>query len=75
MIQGSLGDCYFLSALAALAENETRIKTVFGDQSFNPNGIYKVTLRIDGVIQEILIDDFIPVNKKGEPLFCQPNRN
>ena len=51
VIQGSLGDCYFLSAVAALAEVEGRIKSVFGDQKFNPNGIYKVQLRVDGVIQ------------------------
>lgn len=75
VIQGSLGDCYFLSALAALAEDESRIRTIFGNQTFSPNGIYKVVLRIDGVIQEIIVDDFIPVNKRSEPLFCQPNKN
>lgn len=51
------------------------IRKVFGDQSYNKNGIYKVTLRIDGVIQEILVDDFIPVTPSGEPLFCQPNKS
>ena len=51
VIQGSLGDCYFLSAVAAIAEVDGRIYSVFGDQKFNPNGIYKVQLRIDGVIE------------------------
>ena len=32
-------------------------------------------MRIDGIIQEIVIDDYIPVNSEGEPLFCQPNKN
>jgi hypothetical protein len=29
ILQGSLGDCYFLSALAALAEQDYRIKNIF----------------------------------------------
>lgn len=48
---------------------------MFGDQVYNPNGIYKVTLRVNGDIEEILVDDYIPVNNKGEPFFCQPNKN
>jgi calpain-15 len=27
--QGMLGDCYFLSAISAIAENENRIKRIF----------------------------------------------
>lgn len=51
VVQGSLDDCYFLSALAALAEREENIRAVFKDQTYNPNGIYKVTLRVDGEIK------------------------
>ena len=50
-MQGSLGDCYFLSAVSALAEVEGRIARVFGDQKFNEAGIYKVQLRVDGIVQ------------------------
>ena len=48
----------FLSAVSALAEVEGRIARVFGDQKFNEAGIYKFQERVDGIIQEILIDDF-----------------
>jgi calpain-15 len=65
VIQGSLGDCYFLSAVSALAEKEERIRAIFGEQGFNRNGIYKVTLRIGGIIQEIVVDENVPVNKNG----------
>jgi hypothetical protein len=75
IIQGALGDCYFLSAIAALAEKEARITQIFSEQPGSVNGIYRVTLRISGVIQEIIIDDYVPVNKLGEPIFCQPNKN
>lgn len=50
-IQGSLGDCYFLSAVAALAEKEDRIKVIFGTQEGMKHGIYRVILRVNGVIE------------------------
>jgi len=75
VIQGNLGDCYFLSALAALAENQERVVEILGGQSYNTAGIYKVSMLIEGEIEEIIVDDFIPVNQEGEPLFCQPNKN
>lgn len=34
-----------------------------------------MTLRISGVVQEIVVDDNVPVNSAGEPIFCQPNKN
>lgn len=62
VIQGNLGDCYFLSALAALAEQQERITSIFKDQTYNVSGIYKIPMQIDGEIEEIIVDDFIPVN-------------
>ena len=32
-------------------------------------------MRIDGIIQQIVIDDYIPVNQFGSPIFCQPNKD
>lgn len=32
-------------------------------------------MRIDGVIQDILVDDYIPCDSKGRPLFSQPIHN
>ena len=42
------------------------------DQTYNPTGIYKITMRIHGELEEVLVDDFIPVNEEGQPIFCQP---
>lgn len=50
-IQGLLGDCYFLSAISALAERESRIKAIFGEQSGIKNGIFRVVLRINGIVK------------------------
>ena len=48
VIQGSLGDCYFLSALAALAEDENHIRNMFESQKYNSTGIYKIMMRLNG---------------------------
>lgn len=32
-------------------------------------------MRINGEIKEIVVDDWIPVNKYKQPLFCQLNKN
>ena len=46
--QGYLGDCYFLSSLASLAEFPERVKKVFSIQEINSAGIYAVELFING---------------------------
>jgi len=32
-------------------------------------------MRINGELEEVIIDDFIPVGENGLPLFCQPYKN
>jgi hypothetical protein len=74
VIAGHEGDCYLLSSLAALAEFPDIIKKIFRGQTANAEGLYKVSLRVDGVVEEVVIDDFVPVNENGKPVFCQPNK-
>ena len=73
IVQKRLDKCYFLSTIATLAEKESRIITIFADQKESANGLYKVKLRVNGYIREIIVDDFVPVDEDGDPLFCQPN--
>jgi len=72
ILQGSLGDCYFLSAIAALSENDFRIKNLFPDLEINPYGIYMARILHGGVLQEVVVDDYVPVDQHGEPLFAKP---
>lgn len=62
VIHNNVGDCYLLSSIAALAENPEIIKTIFHGQAYNKEGIYRVVLSVDGIIQEIVVDDYIPLN-------------
>ena len=77
--QGSLGDCYFLSTVGALAEWPHRIKKIFGLNSENYNynfnneikqGFFKLTIYNMGEKTEVIIDDFFPCYK-GSPVFSR----
>lgn len=71
-MQGSIGDCYFLSAISALAENDFRIKNLFPNLEINPHGIYMVRILFQGILREVVVDDYIPVSPQNTPLFAKP---
>jgi hypothetical protein len=75
IIQGALGDCYFLCAMSALAEFPDRVRALFKTQSVNPAGIYEIEFCIGGRQTSVIIDDWIPVKKDGQPAFCNTKEN
>jgi len=60
--QGSVGNCWFLSAIAALSEEPGRIESVFVTKEKSPNGIYAVNFYTLGVPHTIIIDDYLPIS-------------
>jgi hypothetical protein len=40
VVQGQLGDCWFLASAAALAEHPERIKKIFTNTDYSAPGIY-----------------------------------
>lgn len=60
VIQGELGDCYFLSAIAALAENPSRIKHLIQQTNTSPRGVYETLVYLHGEPTKIVLDDFFP---------------
>jgi calpain-15 len=56
-----LGTCYFLASLSAIAEKPDRIKRLFLSRKINKAGIYCVSLCINGIFEEIILDDTIPM--------------
>ena len=75
--QGLLGDCYFLSSCASLAEKDDRIKRIFvssNDASCQKNGAYCVRVCERGIWKSIVIDDQFPCDKRGETLFTNGNQ-
>jgi len=67
--QGELGDCWFLSALAALAEVRQGlfIRQLFPQQDrLSPAGAYVVRLCLGGQWRGILVDDRLPCMDAGK---------
>jgi len=68
---GCLDDAYFLSVLSGLAEVPERIRELFVSQVVNPQGLFGVRLIQDGIMQEVLVDSYVPVNENDELQFSK----
>eukprot|EP01064_Diplonema_japonicum_P029309 TRINITY_DN4707_c2_g2_i1.p1 TRINITY_DN4707_c2_g2~~TRINITY_DN4707_c2_g2_i1.p1 ORF type:complete len:976 (+),score=241.37 TRINITY_DN4707_c2_g2_i1:55-2928(+) len=60
--QGSLGDCYLLSALACLSEFEPLVQAIFDESQDYNLGIYRATLCKNGWWHTIVMDSYLPTN-------------
>ena len=81
-----LGDCYFVAALATLAEWPKRVEKIFITAKSEKAQVFGVKLYKDGIFQAILVDNHFPVfsnavasvrkkngeelGKPGEPIFA-----
>lgn len=61
IFQGSLGDCYFLSSISALAEHPSRIKRLLLTSKASDSQSYAVVLNICGNWEVVYLDDHFPV--------------
>ena len=60
--QGGVGDCWFMSALAVVAERHDLIAALFAvDTARNAAGLYCLRLFLDGAWRSVRIDDLLPV--------------
>ncbi len=63
--QGGVGDCWFMSALAVVAERHDLIAKIFGaDTARNQAGLYCLRLFMDGKWASVWISDELPVTGK-----------
>ena len=60
IIQGSLGDCYFLSVIGSLCNNIKLIEKLFYSLIKSKNNQYGINFYINGKWKLILIDDYFP---------------
>ena len=59
--QGRLGDCYFLAAIAALAERPEILKNVFAE-ALPSKGLYAVRLNFGGMEVMVVSNTYIDTN-------------
>ena len=64
IIQGSLGDCYFLSAIGALCKFSHYIDKLFFTKEKTKEHLYGVYLYLNGVWKLVFVDDFLPYSGK-----------
>lgn len=71
VIQGELGNCWFLASITCIAERLDLVNKLFFHCSDEVHdvGIFFVRLCIAGVWHPMYIDDYIPCKPHGEPIF------
>lgn len=75
IVQGSLGDCWFLSALTVLCESSYQSRLL----RQLPNQLFECRFCNDGLWTDIQVDSYIPVFKSGKKMgkeaFAQAKNN
>uniref|UniRef100_A0A7S4R5T6 Calpain catalytic domain-containing protein n=1 Tax=Alexandrium monilatum TaxID=311494 RepID=A0A7S4R5T6_9DINO len=70
--QGEVGDCYLLSAMAALAEEPALIRRLFLQDALSEDGRYCLFLAKHGRWTPVVVDDVVPT-QGGRPLMARSN--
>lgn len=69
ILQGQLGDCYFLAAISSIAEHPERLRRLFLTKTNEGNGLFAVALCLNGVWEEVILDDYAPCTSGGQLAF------
>lgn len=72
IVQGKLGNCWFLAACATMAQIPGTVEKLFLNTAneLSPNGIYAVNFYTLGVPHTVIVDDYLPLNKDGNTYFA-----
>ena len=56
---------------SVVAQKPGRLERVFHNNELSPNGIYAVDFFVLGVAVTVYVDDIIPLNDRGQPVFAK----
>ena len=68
VIQGYLGNCWFVQCLAGFAKRYQYLQRLIDPPRYNPEGCYGVKLFDEGRWHVVIVDDYIPCQKYGKKL-------
>merc|ERR1719181_902236 len=72
VVQGALGDCWFLSSLSVLATRPALVKRLIVSDVYSKKyGIYTVKFSKAGIWRYVHVDDRIPCSKCGKPQYAR----
>ena len=75
VVQGELGDCYFLSVLAAFAEDPKIIANLVDPKGKGSDGAFTANVVIHGEPVKVVVDDVFPVANDSRLAFAGVNEN
>lgn len=75
IIQGGVGDCYLMSAIAGIVEHYPELIYRLFVLDKNPISIYGVRLFVDGAWETIITDARFPVNFHGRFIYAKPHKH
>eukprot|EP00731_Ephydatia_muelleri_P030746 Em0022g260a len=73
IMQGALGNCWMLSALAVIAQQPSLLREIIISDQYCPEGIYQLRLCIDGEWTIVNVDDSFPCHSDGRLVFSKTN--
>lgn len=71
IVQGAVGDCWWLAGMAALAEWPTRLQQVFSRWDWQ-KGIYEISLWRQGKPWKFVVDDYVASTPQTEESHARP---
>ena len=60
ILQGKLGDCWFLATIALCATQPQLIQKLFITKKYSPQGLYALQFYREGEWKKVLVDDYFP---------------
>jgi hypothetical protein len=65
VIQGRLGNCWFVQCLAGVATRRRAINAMITPAKYNPHGVYGIRFFDEEQWHTVIIDDYIPCRTQG----------
>jgi hypothetical protein len=71
VVQGALGDCWFIGALSIVGTREKLVKALLVSEQYKDRGIYTLKISKTGKWRYVHVDDRVPCNRSGHPHYAR----